>query len=215
VTDLTCPTPDKSTSACSGAFILHCTESKTEIKGCFTDSSHDGDNYRGEILGAIGPLILIDAAIQSNPTIASTIPLERRITFYCDNRGIVLHGNSPNEALKDDQVQSDLLRLLKSYSRSIICRPHWVHVHGHSDDNIPFELLLPQQLNTRCDKLTKQYLRQAILNDYYSPAAFPNEDIVISVNSVKVRSAVKEMVYKQWGKKKAKALFEKHDKVLP
>jgi hypothetical protein len=91
-----------------------------------------------------------------------------------------------------------------------------VHVHGHSDDNIPFELLsLPQQLNTRCDKLEKRYLRRAILNDSYTPAAFPNEDIVISVNSVKVRSAVKEMVCKQWGKKKPRHCSKKRDKVLP
>jgi hypothetical protein len=68
-------------------------------------------------------------------------------------------------------------------------------VHGHSDDKIPHELLtLPQQLNTRCDKLAKQHLQAAILNDTYTPAAFPNEE---------------------WGKKKAKALFEKRDKVPP
>ena len=208
--------PDKSTSSCSGAFILHCTDTKKEIKGCFTDSSPESDNYRGEILGTIGPLILIDAAIKSNPTLASTIPQNRRITFYCDNRGVVLHGNTPNSALKDDQVQSDLLRLLKSYSRSIPCQPHWVHIHGHSDDNIPYDLLtLPQKLNTRCDKLAKQHLRTAILTSSFTPSAFPNEDIVISVNSVKVRSSVRDAVYKHWGKKKAKALFEKRDKVAP
>ena len=208
--------PDKSTSACSGAFILHCTNTKKEIRGCFTDSSPEGDNYRGEILGTIGPLIIIDAAIKSNPSLASTIPQDRRITFYCDNRGVVLHGNNPTSALKDEQVQSDLLRLLKSYSRNLPCQPHWIHVHGHSDDNTPYDLLtLPQKLNTRCDKLAKQHLRTAILTSSYTPAAFPNEDIVISVNSFKVRSSVREAVYKYWGKKKAKALFEKRDKVVP
>jgi hypothetical protein len=140
--------PDKSNNSCSGAFILHCTDTKKEIKGCFTDASPESDNYRGEILGAIGPLILIDAAIKANPALASTIPPDSHITFYCDNRGVVLHGNAPNTALKDDQVQSDLLRLLKSYSRSLQCQPLWEHVHGHSDDNTPYNLLtLPQQLN--------------------------------------------------------------------
>ena len=208
--------PDKSNNSCSGAFILHCTDTKKEIKGCFTDASPESDNYRGEILGAIGPLILIDAAIKANPALASTIPPDSHITFYCDNRGVVLHGNAPNTALKDDQVQSDLLRLLKSYSRSLQCQPLWEHVHGHSDDNTPYNLLtLPQQLNIRCDKLAKQHLRTAILTSTFTPAAFPNEDIVISVNSIKVRSSVRATVYKHWGKKRAKALYEKRDKVLP
>eukprot|EP00956_Cyclotella_meneghiniana_P011639 scaffold16376_cov42-Cyclotella_meneghiniana.AAC.4 len=36
---------DLSTTACSGAFILHCTNTSKEIKGCFVDSSHQADNY--------------------------------------------------------------------------------------------------------------------------------------------------------------------------
>ena len=88
--------------------------------------------------------------------------------------------------------------------------------HGHSDDNTPYNLLtLPQQLNIRCDKLAKQRLRTAILTSTFTPAAFPDEDIVISVNSIKVRSSVRATTYKHWGKKRAKALYEKRDKVLP
>jgi hypothetical protein len=51
--------PDLSRTACSGAFILRCHDTGFEAKGCFTDNSVDSDNYRGELLGSLGPLLLL------------------------------------------------------------------------------------------------------------------------------------------------------------
>jgi hypothetical protein len=107
-----------SDTSCSGAFILHCTSTKKEIRGCFTDSSSDSDNYRGEILGAIGATLLIDAALKTRSP-ANLPPYTPSITLYCNNRGVVIHGNAPSKPLKDGQAQADLLRLLKTYSRAI------------------------------------------------------------------------------------------------
>lgn len=44
-------------------FILHCMATGNEIKGCFIDDSPNGDNYRGELLGGLGPLLLLKAAL--------------------------------------------------------------------------------------------------------------------------------------------------------
>ena len=57
--------PDLSGTACSGTFILQCRDSGREIRGCFTDNSNASDNYRGELLGSIGPLLLLRAAFVS------------------------------------------------------------------------------------------------------------------------------------------------------
>jgi hypothetical protein len=190
--------PNVSTTGCSGAFILHCTSSKKELRGCFTDSSADSDNYRGEILGAIGATLILDSVLKANSQ--AQLPLKPPpITLFCDNRGVVIHGNAPSRPLKEGQAQADLLRLLKTYSRNIPTDLHWVHIKGHADDNLPFELLsFPQQLNVRCDKLAKKYLRAAVASNSFTPPTFPGEDIVISVNSVKIRSSVKTAIYKHW-----------------
>eukprot|EP00956_Cyclotella_meneghiniana_P013315 scaffold19184_cov46-Cyclotella_meneghiniana.AAC.5 len=102
---------DLSTSACSGTFILHCTNTLKEIKGCFVDSSHQADNYGGEFLGALGPLLLLRAAFMANPQVdAATV----KIRLYCENKGVVAHGNKVDEVLKLEQVQADLIRLMKT-----------------------------------------------------------------------------------------------------
>eukprot|EP00956_Cyclotella_meneghiniana_P013334 scaffold19185_cov47-Cyclotella_meneghiniana.AAC.7 len=134
---------DLSTLACSGAFILHCTNTSKEIKGSFVDSSHQADNYKGEFLGALGPLLLLRAAFMANPQVdAATV----KIRLYSDNKGVVAHGNKVDEVLKSKEVQADLIRLMKTYSRLIPVQLQWIHVHGHSNDTTPFhKLSLAQQ----------------------------------------------------------------------
>ena len=202
---------DLSQSACSGAFILHCTESKQEIKGCLVDESHQADNYRGEFLGALGPLLLLRAAFTANPQVDCS---HTRLVLYCDNKGVVTHGNQVDAVLKPDQVQADLIRLMRTYTRLIPAQLQWIHVHGHSDANTPFaQLTIIQQLNVRCDQLAKWYLVRAIRAGDYIDPTFPDEDIVLSINSEKVRSSTKKAVYKHWGKQAAQDLFSKRDKV--
>jgi hypothetical protein len=201
--------PDLSCTACSGAFILRCRDSGQEIRGCFTDNSTDSDNYRGELLGSIGPLLLIRAAFMScHDTSLLEDASVSTIQLHCDNRGVVLHGNDPHGPLKDGQKQADLVRLLKSYSRLIPCKTEWVHIKGHSDDHLSFSELSPlQQLNVRCDQLAKKILRQCISNNSFTTPIFPDEDIVIAVSSTKVQSSVKSSIYKHWGKTTARELF--------
>ena len=209
--------PDLSRSACSGAFILRCRESNREIKGCFTDNSHGADNYRGELLGSLGPLILLRAAFLSCPD--SSVREDASVStirLHCDNRGVVLHGNDPHSPLKDGQKQADLVRLLKSYSRLIPCNIEWVHIKGHSDRHTAFNDLSPlQQLNVRCDKLAKSTLQHSISNNTFMSPTFPDEDIVVAVNSLKARSSIKSSIYRHWGKVTARDLFSRRYKICP
>jgi hypothetical protein len=109
--------PELSKTACSGAFILHCSRTKQEIRGCFTDCSPESDNYRGELLGALRPLLLLTAAFKSRPDLDQDELLQLTQKTYFDNRGVVLHGNQPNSALKDGQKQADLISGYSSRTR--------------------------------------------------------------------------------------------------
>eukprot|EP00956_Cyclotella_meneghiniana_P030764 scaffold78445_cov84-Cyclotella_meneghiniana.AAC.1 len=202
---------DLSTSACSGAFILHCTNTSKEIKGCFVDSSHQADNYRGEFLGALGPLLLLRAAFMANPQVEAA---SAKIRLYCDNKGVVAHGNKVDEVLKSEQVQADLIRLMKTYSRLIPVQLQWIHVHGHSDDTTPsHKLSLAQQLNVRCDALARKYLLRAIQQHIFIHPSFPDEDIILSIRTEKIRSSTRKAIYKNWGTQLARDLFDKRNKV--
>ena len=209
--------PKLSKTSCSGAFILHCSATGKEIKGCFSDDSPNGDNYRGELLGGLGPLLLLKAALASSAATEidqATIQLSSQ-SLYCDNKGVISHGNDPTATLRSEQPQADLIRLLKSYTRELPCKITWIHVKGHADDNIPFEeLSLPQQLNVRCDEIAKIKLIDAIADGDFIDPTFPFEDITITINNTKVRSSVKTAIYKHWGAKEAKRLFSRRDKVL-
>eukprot|EP00956_Cyclotella_meneghiniana_P012259 scaffold17423_cov52-Cyclotella_meneghiniana.AAC.3 len=139
------------------------------MRGCLVDKSHQADNYRGEFLGALGPLLLLRAAFMANPQLDCS---HARLELYCDNKGVVTHGNQPNVVLKADQVQADLIRLMKTYTRLIPAQLQWIHVmHGHLDTNTPFaQLTIIQQLNVRCNQLARWYLVRAIMTgDYFFP----------------------------------------------
>jgi hypothetical protein len=122
--------PKLSKTACSGAFIHHCRATGKEIKGCFCDDSPNRDNYRGELVGGLGPLLLLKAAFSTSAATGidqATIQLSSQ-SLYCDNKGVISHGNDPPATLRSEQPQADLIRLLKSYTRKLPCNITWIHM---------------------------------------------------------------------------------------
>ncbi len=79
--------------------------------------------------------------------------------IYCDNLGVVAHGNSCMKSLPEKQVQMDILSLLH---RNIITLPsltQYHHVQGQTDEIQSFHTLtLTQQLNVMADELAKTLL---------------------------------------------------------
>jgi hypothetical protein len=63
--------------------------------------------------------------------------------------------------------------------------------------------------------MAKTTLKSAILNNTFMSPVFPDEDVVISINNTKVRSQIKQDLYRTWGHKTAKELFSRRLKVLP
>jgi hypothetical protein len=210
---------ERSKTACSGAFIIHCTETKREIKGCFVDQARDANNYRGELLGSLGPMLILKAAYESNPDPIETALASNpnlTINLHCDNKGVLTHGNSPFQSLKAEQSQADLIRLLKTYTRELPFKTTWNHVNGHADKYKAFDQLThEEQLNVRCDEIAKAHLIQAIESTDYIHHTFPREDISIFINGQKVRSSITKAIYTDWGRTTAQRLFLKRQKVTP
>ena len=84
---------------CSAAYMIWCCVTGLHAKGTVAD--------RAKNLGGILTQLVLSAASQD------TSLQYMEVTVYCDNNGVVLHGNSPHRALKKNQAQADRLRVFK------------------------------------------------------------------------------------------------------
>jgi len=92
---------------CSAAFMIRCSNTGLRAKGAVEEWLESADNYRAEILGGIMTQLVLKAASQ-DPRLHY-----RTVTVDYDNKGVVIHGNSPQWPLKENQAQADVLRVLK------------------------------------------------------------------------------------------------------
>ncbi len=103
---------EESVDLCSATIIIFCSTSDQWAKVLVVEHSNSADNFRGELLGAvIIQYILRAAAVDLQGTISS-------VCIFCDNQGVIAHGNSLQMVLPDKQAQSDLIYLLKSFVSS-------------------------------------------------------------------------------------------------
>jgi hypothetical protein len=92
---------------CSAGIIIYCTSSKFTLRASAAERSNAASNYRGELLGAVMSMLILRAAS------SGIDPPYPKTRLYCDNRGVIIHGNSPCTALPEKQNQADLIRHLK------------------------------------------------------------------------------------------------------
>jgi hypothetical protein len=118
--------PEQSTNLCSAGVIIYCRHTSQWLKASIAEQSKAASNYRGELLGDVMALLIIRAA-----TTGVTI-LQPCTTLFCDNNGVLSHGNSPRMSLPEKQQQADLIWLLKYLSTSSICPILWKWVEGHA-----------------------------------------------------------------------------------
>ena len=94
-------------------------------------------------------------------TLSTTHPAE--IPVYCDNSGVVRHGNDSLRLLPEKQSQTDVLSAFRDILNSLPTQIHYHHVYSHLDDKVSFSsLIIPQQLNVMADSLAKTALRQGV-----------------------------------------------------
>jgi len=118
--------------------------------------------------------------------------------------GITSIALSPNGKHK---VTSSVLR------RNILATQipvHYNHVYGHLDDKRQFvDLTLPEQLNVMADSLAKETLLHYINKGNSLSQSYPHESVRIWISGSKVTSSIRDMLYRHWGAKVAKDLFER------
>jgi hypothetical protein len=98
---------EESTKHCLVGVIIYCRSSRQWLKSSIAESSEAASNYRGELLGAVIALLILQA---SSHNLTGPLPA---ITLFCDNCGVLSHGNNPYTALPKKQKQADLIRFIK------------------------------------------------------------------------------------------------------
>ena len=144
--------------ACSGAFVLHCSATKKRATCSWAELQPKSDNYRGELLGAIGFLSIIRAVLE-RPSVKSQIDAAEEaptLKAWTDCKGVITHGNDPRKQLKQGQAHADLICVLHELVLALPIPTTFLYVSGHRNKHIPYRLLtLEQQLNVDMDKLAK------------------------------------------------------------
>ena len=118
--------PEVTTEACSAAIYIYCQHTKKRAKGCIVEHTPDADNYRAELLGGLMTQLVLRAASsrKSSPY--------KDATIFCDNQGVLSHGNAPWAPLPEKQPQADVIRSLKQITRENPFSTSWEWVEGHS-----------------------------------------------------------------------------------
>jgi hypothetical protein len=109
---------EESTKHCSTGVIIYCRSSRQWLKSSIAESLEAASNYCRELLGAVIALLILRA---SSHNLTGPLPA---ITLFCDNRGVLSHGNNPKQA--------DHIRLIKLLSASSNINLTWEWVKGHA-----------------------------------------------------------------------------------
>jgi hypothetical protein len=117
---------EESPNLCLARVIIFCSSSQQWLKLSVAELSDTASNYRGELLGTVIALMILRAASDGLPQ-----PLPHA-TLFCDNWGILLHGNNHLTAPPEKQKQADIICLVKFLSGSNNCRATWEWVEGHA-----------------------------------------------------------------------------------
>jgi hypothetical protein len=161
------------------------------------------DNYRVEILGGIAAQLIMKAALQGKEVHHST-----PIIAYCDNLGVVHHGNCANRPLAEKQKQADALRTFKHLVATSAGRATMRHVYGHMDRILRSDQMsLHERLNCLVDILADEALLAAIQSNQFILTQFPFEQVRICIGHKKLTGSARWQLTRYWGEKTARSLF--------
>jgi hypothetical protein len=148
------------------------------------------NNYRAEILGAIGAQLIIKAA-----TTGRGVTGHQALRIGCDNMGVVRHGNSPLWPMLERQPQADVLRYYKGLMASSRIRGKTEHMYGHSDEYLSeTEMSHDQRINCRADKLATSALVAAVNMNQFITSIFPSERVCIEISGTSVTGSPKSAI---------------------
>jgi hypothetical protein len=194
---------DDTSCSAGGIIFCRCNRRMATFSAAERTDNHTASNYRGELLGGLLAALILKAASSllsgdAHPAVVA-----------CDNMGVVIHGNNRHQSLREAQAQADIIRCFCDILAKLPFPIVYEHVYGHQDKTIPWDSLsLLQQLNCIADQLAKEALWRAFASGRYISSNFPFESFRIIINGSKVTSSIRDTLYKSWGHKAAKDLFE-------
>ena len=202
-----------SREVCSCAAILACkrTGFRATVSWVERSNTHSATNFRGEILGSIAIQLLLKVAMDGKYVESSCRP-----RIGCDNKGVVHHGNHPFRPLPTNQKQADLLRYFKGLVGSAPAKMRFYHVYGHLDDFLAaHERSAEENVNIDCDHLAESELLQGVSQGLYIDPIFPEEEIVATVNNVKITGMASSQIERHWGHEVARDYFVGKGRIAP
>ena len=111
----------------------------------------------------------------------------------CDNKYVVLHGNSAGRALKEKQAQANVLRIFKQL---VLTQPFNVimtWVPSHQDDEKSWSsCTLKERINIKVDKLAKLAIVSGVAEQRFIHSVFPDELIRVTMGRIKVTGSLKK-----------------------
>ena len=199
----------KSRRHSSCGFRLICRRSKKRVQCGWVDEHSLAGCYRGELLGAIGVLLLLKAGTsrligRENVDLPS-IPLLR---YLCDNKGVDFHGNDPDRKLMEQQTHIDLLLLIRWLVRDSPLNIRFEYIESHMNDIIPYDdLSLEQQQNVDMDSLAKGVLKRGIRTGTVIDPVFPFMYLLTTDGSESIASSTISTLYLKEGERTARQLY--------
>lgn len=197
--------PDRSEEVCSAAVVFFCmkTGKMATVTVAERTSAKVASNYRGELLGALLLTLILRAA-----SLDDTVTYPDMVA-YCDNKGVVIHGNNCTRSLSEKQAQADLVGTFRRVSSRLPFCLKYVHVYGHCDRGRAYkDLSLPEQLNVIADQLARDALLAALRTNRFISSCFPLEQVRIFVDGTKITSSVKQAISASWGRQVARDLYQ-------
>ncbi len=193
---------EESTKHYSAGVIIYCRSSRQWLKSSIAESLEVASNYCGELLGAVIALLILRA---SSHNLTGPLPA---ITLFCNNRGVLSHGNNPYTALPEKQKQADLRGLIKLLSVSSNITPTWEWVEGHAVERKGLQgSTLPEHLNDQVNKLAKVSLLLAIAGGQVMEGDFPFEVVKLKLLGRRVQGLSRLALESNWGYRAAQDLF--------
>ena len=140
--------PEITKDVCSTAVWVRCRVTKKQMFVSFAEKSSHASSYRSEILGAIAAQLILRAATRNAAAQYQVVPT------YCDNKGVLNHGNQAEKELKEKQAQFNVLHVMKTLiaDSPVTSDFHWVEGHSVEKKGLS-NCTHPEIMNDLVDKL--------------------------------------------------------------
>ena len=127
-------------------------------------------------------------------------------TAYCDNIGVVKHGNIPNKTLSEKQVQADILGHMKYLLQILPAQISSKHVRSHMDKVLkPEDMTYQQLIQVEMDeKATMDLAKVVSADEGYITTSFPFERLIMTCGQQRITSSATDAIYEWMSRQTAK-----------